>query len=250
MYYYLVHIATAFQSFKTQPREIQEIIWARTQKHHSKKDPNHPILSAALEQYLSKQTPDLNTISSALKSQMALTPEFGRIIALAKALVDSRPTPRMRVEVTPNSNHERELLQSFWKNLGIVIQRRGMPIFVTWNGLDFTFPFLTERSISLGVEPSCVLPRARYQPWKHIDLLAELGNYDHQRYLNLESRATLWGLNGTSGERHPSDHETITEQWQKGNIQPLQEHLNRTLETLQKILRLFSPYVQDTKNNH
>ena len=40
--YYIIHIATAFQSFKAQPREIQELIWTRTLNDLRKKDPTHP----------------------------------------------------------------------------------------------------------------------------------------------------------------------------------------------------------------
>ena len=38
-------------------------------------------------------------------------------------------------------------------------EKRGIPTFVTWNGLDFTFLFLIERSTALGVELSCSLPK-------------------------------------------------------------------------------------------
>ncbi len=44
--YYIIHIATAFQSFKAQPREIQELIWARTLNDLRKKDSTNPLLSA------------------------------------------------------------------------------------------------------------------------------------------------------------------------------------------------------------
>ena len=53
--YYIIHIATAFQSIKAQRPEIQELIWTRTQRHFRLKEPEHPILSATLEQYLKKR---------------------------------------------------------------------------------------------------------------------------------------------------------------------------------------------------
>ena len=133
--YYIIHIATVFQSIRVQPREIQELIWNGTM--------NDP-----------------------------------------------------------------------------------------WNGLDFTFPFLIERSTALGVEPSCILPRARFQPWKHLDLFAELAAYDPHRYMNLQSRLSLWGL--SSNGHHLGDHDALTEQWRKGNPRPLEENLTFTLEAIQR----------------
>lgn len=97
--------------------------------------------------------------------------------------------------------------------------------------MDFTFPYIVERSIALGVEPSCVLPRARFQPWKHLDLLAELGNYDPHRYVDLKSRLSLWGLklsnNGKEASLENADY--LVEEWRKGNFKPLRENLTLTI---------------------
>jgi len=67
--YYIIHIATAFQSFKTQPREIQELIWARTMSDLRKKDPAHPLLSATLDQYLAKEVADPVALTGLLKKK-------------------------------------------------------------------------------------------------------------------------------------------------------------------------------------
>jgi Predicted 3'-5' exonuclease related to the exonuclease domain of PolB len=249
--YYIIHIATAFQSFKAQPREIQELIWARTLNDLRKKDPAHPLLSATLNQYLAKEAADSSALNCLLKKKMALTPEFGHIIGIGRALVMNGSIPKLTVAVARMIDDEKELLQTFWQRLSAFTKERGIPTFVTWNGLGFTFPFLIERSTALGVEPSCILPRARFQPWKHLDLFAELAAYDPHRYMSLQSRLSLWrlSLNGNGSEHHFGDHDVLTETWRKGNPKPLEENLKLTLEAIHRILNRVAPYFLEGRNN-
>jgi Predicted 3'-5' exonuclease related to the exonuclease domain of PolB len=249
--YYIIHIATVFQSIRVQPREIQELIWNRTMNDLRRKDPSHPVLSATLDQYLAKQATDPISLTQVLKKKMALTPEFGHVIGIGRALVMNGSTPKLTVAVAGAINDEKDLLQNFWQRLRSFTRDRAVPTFVTWNGLDFTFPFLIERSTALGVEPSCILPRARFQPWKHLDLFAELAAYDPHRYMSLPSRLSLWGLspNGNGNGQHLGDHNTLTEQWRKGNPKPLKENLTLTLEAIQRILNRVAPYFLETRNN-
>lgn len=249
--YYIIHIATAFQSFKAQPREIQELIWARTLNDLRKKDPSHPLLSATLDQYLAKEAVDPVALTGLLKKKMALTPEFGHVIGIGKALAMNGSIPKFKVAIARMIDDEKDLLQNFWQRLGLFTKERGIPTFVTWNGLDFTFPFLIERSTALGVEPSCILPRARFQPWKHLDLLAELAAYNPHRYMSLQSRLSLWrlSLNGNGNERHFEDHDLLTENWRKGNPKPLEENLKLTVEAIQRILNRVAPYFLEARNN-
>jgi Predicted 3'-5' exonuclease related to the exonuclease domain of PolB len=248
--YYIIHIATAFQSFKAQPREIQELIWARMLNDLRKKDPSHPLLSATLDQYLAKEAADSVALTHLLKKKMALTPEFGHVIGIGKALAVNGSIPKLTVAVARMIDDEKELLQTFWQRLSIFTKVRGIPTFVTWNGLGFTFPFLIERSTALGVEPSCILPRARFQPWKHLDLFAELAAYDPHRYMSLQSRLSLWrlSLNGNGCEHHFGDHDLLTETWRKGNPKPLEENLKLTLEAIQRILNRVAPYFLEARN--
>src|SRR5215831_19190672 len=138
--YYIIHIATAYQSFKAQPREIQELIWARTLNDLRKKDPTRPLLSATMEQYLAKKLADPITLTGLLKKKMALTPEFGHIIGIGRALVMNGSDPKVTVAVARTFDNEKDLLQTFWQKLRAFTKERGMPTFVTWNGLGFTFP--------------------------------------------------------------------------------------------------------------
>lgn len=251
--YYIIHIATAFQSFKAQPREIQELIWARTLNDLRKKDPTHPLLAATLDQYLAREAPDSVALTHLLKKKMAVTPEFGHIIGIGRALVANGSVPKLTVAVARMLDDEKELLQTFWQRLSAFTKERGIPTFVTWNGLGFTFPFLIERSTALGVEPSCILPRARFQPWKHLDLLAELAAYDPHRYISLQSRLCLWrlSLNGNGGngsEHHFGDHDALTEAWRKGNPKPLEQNLKLTVEAIQRILHRVAPYFLEARN--
>src|SRR3990172_9288677 len=144
---------------------------------------------------------------------------------------------------------EKDLLQNFWQRLRLFTKERGIPTYVTWNGLGFTFPFLIERSTVLGVEPSCILPRARFQPWKHLDLFAELADYDPHRFMSLESRLALWGLNGNGNGHHFGDHDVLTEQWRKGNPKPVEENLTLILEALHRILNRVAPCFLEARNN-
>ena len=250
--YYIIHIATAFQSFKAQPRKIQELIWARTLNDLRKKDPTHPLLFATLDQYLAKEVADPIALTGLLKKKMALTPEFGHIIGIGRALVMTGSEPKLTVAVARIIADEKDLLDNFWQRLRGFTKDRGVPTFVTWNGLSFTFPFLIERSTALGVEPSCILPRARFQPWKHLDLFAELAAYDPHRYMSLQSRLSLWrlSLNGNGGECHFGDHDLLTRQWRKGNPKPLEENLTLVLEAIHRILNRVAPCFLEARNGH
>ncbi len=247
--YYIIHIATAFQSFKAQPREIQELIWARTLNDVRKQDPSHPLLSATLDQYLAKEAVDPISLTVLLKKKMALTPEFGHVVGIGTALMVNGSSPNLKVTVARIINDEKDLLQTFWQRLKSFMKDREIPTFVTWNGLDFTFPFLIERSTALGVEPSCILPRARFQPWKHLDLFAELATYDPHRYMSLESRLSLWQvkLNGNGNGHHFADHDLLTEKWRRGYPKPLEENLTLTLEAIQRILNRVAPYFLEAR---
>ncbi len=138
--YYIIHIATAFQSFKAQPREIQELIWARTLNDLRKKDPTHPLLSATLDQYLAKEAMDAVALTGLLKKKMALTPEFGHIIGIGRALVMNGSSLKLTVAVARMIDDEKDLLQTFWQRLRAFTQDQGIPTFVTWNGFGFYFP--------------------------------------------------------------------------------------------------------------
>jgi len=247
--YYIIHIATAFQSLKAMPRAIQELIWARTMSDLRKKDQAHPLLSATLDQYLAKEVADPVALTALLKKKMALTPEFGHVIGIGRALAMNGSAPKLTVAVARVIDDEKDLLQNFWQRLRLFTKERGIPTYVTWNGLGFTFPFLIERSTVLGVEPSCILPRVRFQPWKHLDLFAELADYDPHRYMNLESRLALWGLNGNGNGHHFGDHDVLTEQWRKGNPKPVEENLTLILEALHRILNRVAPCFLEARNN-
>ena len=247
--YYIIHIATAFQSLKAMPRAIQELIWARTMSDLRKKDQAHPLLSATLDQYLAKEVADPVALTALLKKKMALTPEFGHVIGIGRALAMNGSAPKLTVAVARVIDDEKDLLQNFWQRLRLFTKERGIPTYVTWNGLGFTFPFLIERSTVLGVEPSCILPRARFQPWKHLDLFAELADYDPHRFMSLESRLALWCLNGNGNGHHFGDHDVLTEQWRKGNPKPVEENLTLILEALHRILNRVAPCFLEARNN-
>jgi hypothetical protein len=181
---------------------------------------------------------------------MALTPEFGHVIGIGRALAINGSAPKLAVAVARMIDDEKDLLQNFWQRLRLFTKERGIPTFVTWNGLAFTFPFLIGRSTVLGVEPSCVLPRARFQPWRHLDLFAELSDYDPHRYMSLESRLALWGLNGNGNGHHFADHDVLTEQWRKGNPKPLEDNLALILESIHGILNRVAPYFVEARNHY
>lgn len=240
----IIHIATTFQSFKALPHEIQETIW-QAAKRRAEKETQNPVNRTTLEDYLSKKTPDLVQINSLLKTQMALSPNFGQIIAVGRGLYEpAEKSLKIKTDIAANRNDEKEILKLFWQNLDAFIGRRGTPTFVTWNGLEFTFPFLIQRSAFHHLAPTCILPKARYQPWRHLDLMAELANYDHHNYISLETRATLWNLNKTKSPKC----EEINSEWEKGNNRPLKEKLQGQIETIGEILKIMTPFFTDSRS--
>ena len=135
--YYIIHIATAFQSLKAMPRAIQELIWARTMSDLRKKDQAHPLLSATLDQYLAKEVADPVALTALLKKKMALTPEFGHVIGIGRALAMNGSAPKLTVAVARVIDDEKDLLQTFWQRLRAFTKDRGDPhlCHLEWFGL-------------------------------------------------------------------------------------------------------------------
>jgi len=94
--------------------------------------------------------------------------------------------PKLKAAVARMINDD--VLQSSWQRLRAFTKDQGIPIFVTWNGLDSAFPFLIERSSVPGVKLPLPAPgsRAPFQLWKHLDLFAELATYDQQPHVSLQ----------------------------------------------------------------
>ncbi|MEX0803789.1 MAG: hypothetical protein WD688_10800 [Candidatus Binatia bacterium] len=58
---------------------------------------------------------------------MPLTPEFGHIIGIGRALVINGSIPKLTVAVARAIDDEKEVLQSFWQKLRAFTRERGYP---------------------------------------------------------------------------------------------------------------------------
>jgi predicted PolB exonuclease-like 3'-5' exonuclease len=79
-------------------------------------------------------------------------------MGIGRALVINGSIPKFTAAINRMLGDEKDLLQAFWQGLRAFTNERGTPTIVTWNGLDFTFPSLIERSLrwALSLFASCL----------------------------------------------------------------------------------------------
>jgi 3'-5' exonuclease len=99
---------------------------------------------------------------------------FGRILCIGYALDEGE----MQIIYSPD---EKEMLKEFWQIA------KNIDLFVGHNAFDFDIPFIWQRSIILGVEPSKMFSFKRFSRSEIFDTMQEWN---------------LWGRNHSSGSLH------------------------------------------------
>jgi DNA polymerase elongation subunit (family B) len=126
---------------------------------------------------------------------LGLDPCTGRIICIGVHWIE---LDKSRAYV---HTEERELLSSFWSDLGQIRPQR----YVTFNGKSFDFPYINIRSAIHGVAipRDLVLDTRRYSTDRHFDVREVVTNYERYRKGTLEFFCEIFGVpspkNGING---------------------------------------------------
>lgn len=117
---------------------------------------------------------------------LGLDPCTGRIICIGVHWIE---LDKSRAYVHAE---ERELLASFWNDLGQIRPQR----YVTFNGKSFDFPYINIRSAIHGVPipRDLVLDTRRYSTERHFDVREVITNYERYRKGTLEFFCEIFGV--------------------------------------------------------
>lgn len=196
--------------------------------------PDVELLDLALESARSRaearRNDDPENVNvEAVKGEMALSPIFGRIVAVGT--IDAEDENRL-IRV---GESESQIVESMWSNLA------GYGLFVGFNSMSFDVPFLELRSRVLGVHIPVQISQRRYYWQNHIDLLQLLSNWRGNRTrhlkLDLATMARVLGVEppvGASAE--------IPRLYESGEYGAIEDHLESDLRaTFEVWKRLGSP---------
>ena len=163
-----------------------------------------------------------------VRKEMALSPVFGRIVAVGLLDADFPDGPHVLV-----GDDERELLEFFW------VMAEGFDLYISWNGLGFDLPWLYVRSMVLGIEPTVRISTARFRrpgESNHLDLFALLtdwrGNRSKHLRLDLATVARALGVESPVG-----DGADVPALWEKGDYDSIRKHLESDLRATLGIWR-------------
>jgi len=192
---------------------------------------NPKLFSLALSSALERAKAGAEIDEQVVKSEMALSPLYGRIIAVG-ALDAEADKPLVF------TGDEREILQAFWK------AAQGYDFFVGWNSLAFDVPFLELRSWLNGIEPTFEISQRRYAVTNHVDLYMLMTAWKGNRFKllkhDLSSVALALGLKPPMG-----DGAQIPTLYERGDLDAIKEHLKSDLQAIKAIWeRLGRPGVE------
>ena len=125
---------------------------------------------------------------------------------------------------------EEEIIRRFWKDIGNYDQ------WITYNGRTLDIPFLSQRSIILGIKPSRTLDTPRYRLKPHCDLMDVLSFFGATRPFSL----SFWG--GTLGIEDPKGKgiggSVIGDLYANGKHLEIARYCLRDVEATAKVFRL------------
>ena len=123
---------------------------------------------ARYQNELNKKTGQEYTLEEYYYEKAPLYAPFGRVVAIVVGRIKDN-----RIHLKSYAAYdEKELLQEFNRDLGLVYQSNPKTRFVSFNGVGFDTPYLEKRSIINRVKPAKLLQEGDAKPWElsHLDL--------------------------------------------------------------------------------
>lgn len=160
---------------------------------------NESMLSSLPEVEIDSRLKDPAKIEAAIAAaktkqieKMALSPFYGRICAFA---ISGEGQNMFRVIGASEDKAESDLI-SFLLNQ-LIVGKETTNAVMTWNGMQFDFPFIYKRAAILGIElPLNCQPLSfwtkKYSHEPHCDLMQELAGWNREQYTNLDEAAKLF----------------------------------------------------------
>ena len=125
---------------------------------------------------------------------------------------------------------EEEILRYFWKDIGKYSH------WITYNGRTFDIPFLTLRSLILGITPSKTLDSPRYRLRPHCDLMEVLSFFGATRPFSLSFWCRTMGVEDPKGDG--IDGSVIGELYGKGNHLDIARYCLRDVRATAELFRV------------
>ena len=173
--------------------------------------------------------------------RMALSPLYGRVYSASfygKTIQEYRVIPEI------SDAAEIELLNYIFENISLGGNDAESPKIITWNGLNFDFPFIYKRAALLRVALPVGCPGLKYWTQKyrsdvHCDLMQELCSWNIQDKISLDVAGKIFLGEGKT-KRDYSTYVSLIESGQ-GNLIGL-DNLCDTKLTFD-LYNLLSPYL-------
>lgn len=131
-------------------------------------------------------------------NEMALSPLWGRVCSFVMFNGDGEASDFLKAE---SDSDERDLISKILSNL--VVGGQQVNTFVTWNGVNFDFPFVYKRAAILQVSIPSGCPGLsywvkRYQHTVHIDLMQEFAGWNNKETDSLDNAGRAFYHEGKS----------------------------------------------------
>lgn len=117
---------------------------------------------ARYQNELNKKTGQEYTLEEYYYEKAPLYAPFGRVVTIVVGRIKDN-----KIYLKSYASYdEKELLESFNRDLELVYQSNPKTRFVSFNGVGFDTPYLEKRSIINGVKPANLLQESHLEPWK------------------------------------------------------------------------------------
>ena len=198
-------------------------------------------LPKLVEKFIERKTQRLKDPSKIIeytekyRGELALSPLTGKIICINAIVAEDIDLPfdvlkpiskfSQIIDINESTLTEEQLL----KNFNDFIKTVGSPLYLTYNGKKFDFPYIMIRASKYNINIS--LPIELYKTERHIDLL---NNFFGQG--SLKEWGYFYGITDIDG----SDGSEIAEMFEKGDYQSIQNKCyNDCLVTLNIYKKLY-----------